>query len=53
MVLQFLAAGIVAANGIGVIIEDDKAGNVMRVTHTDNDQRMVAHIRSRSGNPLS
>ena len=51
MVLQFLAAGIIAVSRIGVIVQDDKAGTAMGVSHADNHQRVVAHIRAAPGTP--
>ena len=45
MVLQLLAAGVIAVTGIGVIVEDDEAGTAMGVLHADNHQRVPSHIR--------
>ena len=50
MVLQLLAAGVIAVTGIGVIVEDDEAGTTMGVLHADNHQRVLSHIRGRSWN---
>ena len=46
VILQFLAAGIIAVRRIGAVVQNDEAGNVVHVTHTNNDQRVAAHIIS-------